>query len=177
MPILPPSSLPDRHTFLPPLFPATISLTSHFETLLLFSSCTWVHTSWLGDESCEKKRTFSSDAFIREGKRIPHFSFFSLFPPLPKSALRLPKLPSFFLPPPPLGAPLPSVQLCRQLGESSAFLLSTCLPGCVYGGEGSISCRGFSGSGSEGFAGNFFPLSSRGPWGQGKLWYSYPPRP
>ncbi len=105
-----------------------------------------------------EKRTFSSDAFIREGKRIPHFSFFSLFPPLPKSALRLPKLPSFFLPPPPLGAPLPSVQLCRQLGESSAFLLSTCLPGCVYGGEGSISCRGFSGSGSEGFAGNFFPL-------------------
>ena len=36
----------------------------------------------------------------------------------------------------------------------------------MYGGEGSISCRGFSGSGSEGFAGNFFPLSSRGPGGK-----------
>ena len=34
-------------------------------------------------------------------------------------------------------------QLCRQLGESSAFLLSTCLPGCVYGGGEVYHAGGF----------------------------------
>ncbi len=114
----------------------------------------------------ERNARFQRRLYNRGENVFPLLFLFSFPPPLPKSALRLPKLPSFFLPPPPLGAPSPSVQLCRQLGESSAFLLSTCLPGCVYGGEGSISCRGFSGSGSEGFAGNFFPLSSRGPGGK-----------